>query len=131
MASILAIRDIYLSSNIKAINNGIRYHDSTAKFNNQFFLYSLFDHKTKRDFKTNISYYIMVIKIQKMEKIIPMTIMNMEMMNILNKTIRLKEKWWSVLMENLPTNKWSVFIRIKSKIRIKRVLNNWKGNKAI
>ena len=58
MASILAKRDIYLSSNIKAINNGIRYHDSTAKFNNQFFLYSLFDHKTKRDFKTN--YYFIL-----------------------------------------------------------------------
>ena len=73
----------------------------------------------------------MIIKIQKMEIIIPTTIMNMEMMNILNKTIRLKEKWWSVLMENLPTNKWSVFIMIKSKIRIKRILNKWKGNKAV
>ena len=73
----------------------------------------------------------MVIKVQKMEIIIPMTIMDMEMMNILNKTIRLKEKWWSVLMENLPTNKWSVFIMIKSKMRIKRILNKWKGNKAV
>ena len=73
----------------------------------------------------------MVIKVQKMEIIIPMTIMDMEMMNILNKTIRLKEKWWSVLMENLPTNKLSVFIMIKNKFRIKRILNNWKGNKAL
>ena len=73
----------------------------------------------------------MIIKIQKMEIIILTTIMNMEMMNILNKTIRLKEKWWSVLMENLPTNKWSVFIMIKSKSRIKRILNKWKGNKAV
>ena len=73
----------------------------------------------------------MVIKVQKMEIIIPMTIMDMEMMNILNKTIRLKEKWWSVLMENLPTNKWSVFIMINCKIRIKRILNKWKGNKAV
>ena len=73
----------------------------------------------------------MIIKIQKMEIIIPMTIMDMEMMNILNKTIRLKEKWWSVLMENLPTNKLSVFIMIKNKFRIKRILNNWKGNKAL
>ena len=34
-------------------------------------------------------------------------------------------------MENLPTNKLSVFIMIKNKFRIKRILNNWKGNKAL
>ena len=58
MASTLAGRDIYLSANSMVINNGIRYHDSTAKFNKQFFLYSLFDHKAKRDFKTN--YYFIL-----------------------------------------------------------------------
>ena len=47
MASTLARRDIYQSSNIETINNGIRYHDSTDNLiiNSAYIVYSIMKQK--------------------------------------------------------------------------------------
>ena len=67
LTTTLVKRNIYIGSNVKNNNKGIKYHNSTVKKNNnQFFgsnnykdiLSNLFNHKTQSDFKTN-KYFVL------------------------------------------------------------------------